>query len=97
MLLINLNYLKLISYTNVFLFSFFFLLAIDMCRLSYLHAFIYMKNKHVKGRIQKILNGQLLPMKALGYFAVVTGMPDGDDQQIDKIKQYEADFFENSR
>jgi len=48
------------------------------------------------GRIQKILNGKLLPMKALGYFAVVAGMPNGDDQQIDKIKEYEAEFFKNS-
>lgn len=36
-------------------------------------------------------------MKALGYFAVVTGMPNGNDQQIDKIKEYEAEFFKNSR
>lgn len=35
-------------------------------------------------------------MKALGYYAVVTGRGRKDDS-IDAIRQYEEDFFKNSK
>ncbi|KAH8308759.1 hypothetical protein KR059_001318, partial [Drosophila kikkawai] len=47
-------------------------------------------------RIRKILSGKLFPMKALGYYAVVTGRGRKDDS-IDAIRQYEEDFFKNSK
>lgn len=47
-------------------------------------------------RLKKILNGQLFPMKALGYFAVVTGRG-GKNDTIQDIRNYEEDFFKNSK
>ncbi|KAI6172049.1 Abnormal pharyngeal pumping family member [Aphelenchoides besseyi] len=54
------------------------------------------KNMNDPGRIQKILEGKLFPMKAIGYFGVVTGK-DSKSNSIEEIRRYEKEFFENSK
>ena len=48
-------------------------------------------------RIQKILAGKLFPMKALGYYAVVTGKSGDPNDTIQTIRDYEEHFFASSK
>uniref|UniRef100_A0A336MA42 Dynamin-like GTPase OPA1, mitochondrial n=1 Tax=Culicoides sonorensis TaxID=179676 RepID=A0A336MA42_CULSO len=47
-------------------------------------------------RVRRILSGKLFPMKAIGYFAVVTGRGRKDDS-IQTIREHEENFFKSSK
>ncbi|XP_065842298.1 dynamin-like GTPase OPA1, mitochondrial [Oscarella lobularis] len=53
------------------------------------------KNEMNPKRVKAILDGKLFPMKALGYFAVVTGTENPRDG-VEAIRQYEEKFFQSS-
>ena len=47
-------------------------------------------------RLKQILDGKLFPLRALGYFAVVSGTEDRN-ASIATIRKYENDFFDSSK
>ena len=47
-------------------------------------------------RLKQILDGKLFPLRALGYFAVVSGTDDRN-ASIATIRKYENDFFDSSK
>lgn len=54
------------------------------------------QNEASPSRIKQILEGRLFTMKALGYFAVITGTGD-PSESIETIKNYEEEMFRRSK
>uniref|UniRef100_A0A1I8JAA9 Dynamin-like GTPase OPA1, mitochondrial n=1 Tax=Macrostomum lignano TaxID=282301 RepID=A0A1I8JAA9_9PLAT len=54
------------------------------------------RDKVSPDRVAKLLAGRLLPLKALGYFAVVTGSG-SQDESVEAIERHEAEYFASSR
>jgi len=47
-------------------------------------------------RLKQILDGKLFPLRALGYFAVVTGVDGTTEATIDQIQTHEAQVLKTS-
>ena len=47
-------------------------------------------------QVRSILEGTLFPMKAMGYFAVVTGSGN-NNESIPAIQRFEKDYFSRSK